>query len=145
MSSEKVRIAHEGVISAISETSISVDIVSKSACSACQARSVCTASDEKVKTVEVPLTIGSLAAHYQVGDRVNVILSSSLGTKAVFYAYGIPLILLLISMIVASSCGMKELYVGLTGIGIVIFYYIVLAFFKGRLSRFFTFSIEKIQ
>lgn len=145
MAKDNTRIPHEGVIAAITESSIQVEILSKSACAACHAKGACPASDQETRMIDVPLTIGTLTSHYQVGDKVNVILTQSLGTRAVFLAYGIPLLLLLISMIVASACGLEELYVGLTGIGMVIIYYIVLAFFKNRLSRVFTFSIEKIQ
>ena len=142
---DNVRITHEGVITDISDTTAEVEILSKSACAACHAKAVCSASDEQVKIIEVPLTITSLSSHFQKGDRVLVILSSSLGPKAVFYAYGIPLVLLLVAMLTASACGLTELYVGLCGIGVVIFYYLVLAFFKDKLSKVFTFSIEKIQ
>lgn len=142
---DKSRISHEGIITAISETAAEVEILNKSACAGCHAKAVCSASDEQVKTIEVPLTLASLSAHFQVGDRVLVILAPSLGTKAVFLAYGIPLILLLLAMVIASACGLSELYVGLTGIAVVIFYYLVLAFFKDKLKKEFTFSIEKIQ
>ena len=142
---DRVRISHEGIITAIDESIARVEIINKSACAECHAKAVCSASDEQVKTIDVPLTLASLSSHFQVGDRVLVILSSSLGTKAVFYAYGIPLILLLVAMLTASACGLAELYVGLCGIGVVIFYYLVLAFFKDKLSKVFTFSIEKIQ
>lgn len=142
--SDKVRVTHEGVITSIGETSIQVEIINKSACAECHAKGVCSASDEKTKTVDVPLTIGNMSAHYEVGDKVLVTLSSSLGFKAVIYAYGVPLALLLVAMLVSSLCGLSELYVGLVGIGVVIFYYLVLAFFKNKLSRVFTFSIQKL-
>ena len=141
---DKVRITHEGIITSIGETSIQVEIIDKSACAQCHAKGVCSVSEEKTKTVDVPLTIGNMSAHYEVGDKVLVVLSSSLGFKAVIYAYGVPLVLLLAAMLISSLCGLAELYVGLTGIGVVIFYYLVLAFFKDKLSRVFTFSIQKL-
>lgn len=142
--SEQVRVTHEGVITSIGENSIQVEIINKSACAECHAKGVCSASDEKTKVVDVPLTIGNMSAHYEVGDKVLVTLASSLGFKAVIYAYGVPLVLLLVTMLVSSLCGLSELYVGLTGIGVVLFYYLVLAFFKNRLTRVFTFSIQKL-
>ena len=142
--SDKVRVTHEGVITSVGEASYQVEIISQSACAECHAKGVCSAADQKTKTVEVPLTIGNMSSLLEVGDRVLVTLSSSLGFKAVLYAYGVPLVLLLISMLVASQCGLSELYVGLTGIGVVIFYYLVLAFFKNKLTRVFTFSIQKL-
>jgi len=55
------------------------------------------------------------------------------------------LFVLLSAMIVASKCGAPELYVGLFGIAGVIFYYLVLFFFRKKLARVFTFSIEKLH
>ena len=144
MSDSKAPVTHEGVITAIGEETATVEIINKTACAACHAKGVCSASDEKVKEIEVPLTIANLSSHFQVGDKVLVVLSSSLSFKAVLYAYGVPLVLLLIALVVASACGLSELYVGLSGIGIVIFYYIALAFFKNKLAREFRFSIRKI-
>lgn len=143
--SEKVRITHEGVITAIGDTSIQVEIVDKSACAECHAKGVCSASDEKIKTVDVPLTIGNMSARYEVGEKVLVTMASSLGFTAVIYAYGVPLVLLLLAMLTASLCGLSELYVGLTGIAAVVLYYIGLAFFSKKLTRVFTFSIQKLQ
>ncbi|MBO4768709.1 MAG: SoxR reducing system RseC family protein [Bacteroidales bacterium] len=144
MADDRTPVTHEGVITAIGESSIIVEILNKSACAACHAKGVCSASDEKVKEVEVPLTIGNMSAHFAVGDKVLVILSSSLTFKAVLYAYGVPLVLLLLALVIASALNLPELYVGLSGIGIVIFYYIALAFFKNKLAREFRFSIRKI-
>ncbi len=144
MSESKAPVTHEGVITAIDESFITVEILNKSACAACHAKGACPASEESIRTVDVPLTIGNMSAHYNVGDKVLVILSSALSFKAVIYAYGVPLVLLLLAMVTASSFKLPELYVGLIGIGVVIFYYIALAFFKNKLAREFRFSIQKL-
>ena len=144
MSQSKAPVTHEGVITAIGENSITVEIINKSACAACHAKGACPASEESVKEVEVPLTIANMSTHYEAGDKVLVILSSSLSFKAVLYAYGVPLVLLLLALAAASAFKLPELYVGLTGIGVVIFYYIALAFFKNKLAREFRFSIQKL-
>lgn len=139
------RVEHDGVVAEISESSISVEIVSKSACASCHAKSVCAVGDSAVKIIEVPLTIGTMAADCKVGDRVKVILDSSLGVNAVWTAYVAPLALLLASILVFSSIGMRDLYTGLLSIGVVALYYLVLSFFRKRLDRIFTFSIEPIN
>ena len=136
------RVEHDGVVAEISESSISVEIVSKSACASCHAKSVCAVGDSVVKIIEVPLTIGTMAADCKVGDRVKVILDSSLGVNAVWIAYVAPLALLLASILVFSSIGMRDLYTGLLSVGVVALYYVILSFFRNRLSRIFTFSIE---
>ena len=139
------RVEHDGVVAEISESSISVEIVSKSACASCHAKSVCAVGDSAVKIIEVPLTIGTMAADCKVGDRVKVILDSSLGVNAVWLAYVAPLALLLASILVFSSVGIRDLYTGFLSIGVVALYYVVLSFFRNRLKRIFTFSIEPIN
>lgn len=138
------RIEHEGRIVAIGETSISVEIINKSACSTCHAKSVCVASDESTRIIEIPYTISSLVEDYKIGDRVNVILGSSLGLQAVWISYVIPLFILMILILSLSFIGIKELYVGLCAIGGVGVYYACVYLFRDKLTRIFTFSIEKI-
>ena len=139
------RVEHEGVVVGISDSSISVEIVSKSACASCHAKSVCAVGDSAVKIIEVPLSIGTLAADCKVGDSVKVVLDSSLGVNAVWIAYVAPMAVLLASILVFSSVGMRDLYNGLLSIGVVALYYVVLSFFRKRIDRIFTFSIEPIN
>ena len=136
------RVEHDGIVVGISDSSISVEIVSKSACASCHAKSVCAVGDSAVKIVEVPLTIGTMAADCKIGDSVKVVLDSSLGVNAVWLAYVAPLALLLASILAFSSVGVRDLYTGLFSIGVVALYYVVLSFFRNRLDRIFTFSIE---
>lgn len=136
------RIEHEGKVVSISENYIGVEIVSKSACAACHAKGVCAASDEAVKVIEVPYDIATLSADYKIGDSVNVVLSSSLGVRAIWFAYVIPLVVLLACIFVFSRAGVEELYIGLCSLGVVALYYAVLALFRNKFSKIFTFTIE---
>lgn len=141
---EKIEnISHEGKIVDISEEYISVEIINKSACSGCHAKSVCVASDQSVKIIDIPYTLGTLVDDYKVGDEVNVILKSSLAADAIWIAYVFPLVALFLAIFILSSIGLAEIAVGLGAIGTVAVYYAVLAFFRNKLSRIFTFSIEK--
>lgn len=144
MAGHRDPVTHEGIVTSVGEDAVRVEIINKTACAACHAKGVCSASDEKVKEVDVPLTIANMSQNFAVGDKVLVILTSSLSFKAVLYAYGLPLLLLLAALVIASACGLSELYVGLSGIVTLIFYYIALAFFKNKLAREFRFSIRKL-
>ena len=97
----KERIEHEGTVVAVDKDYISVEILNKSACAACHAKAVCGASDQAVKVVEVAQDISTLAADYQVGETVNVVMSSAMGTQAIWLAYVVPLIVLMASAAVA--------------------------------------------
>ena len=122
---------------------ISVEILNKSACAACHAKGVCGASDEKIKVVEVAQDITTLTCDFQVGDRVNVVMSSSMGVTAVWLCYVVPLIVLLAAIFIFSKCGCSELVVGLGSLGVVAVYYFGVFLFRNKISKIFTFSIEK--
>ena len=139
----KERIEHEGRVIAVDKDYISVEIVNKSACASCHAKGVCGASDEAVKVVEVAQSFATLADDYQVGETVNVVMSSAMGTQAIWIAYVIPLIVLMASILVFSLCGAGELWMGLGSLGVVALYYLGVYLLRNRISKIFIFSIEK--
>ena len=139
----KERIEHEGRVIAVSKDYISVEIVSKSACAACHARTVCAASDQAVKLVEIAQDLTTLSEDYQVGETVNLVMRPTMGVQAVWIAYVVPLILLMAAMLVFSLCGASELLTGLGSLGVVALWYLGVFFFRNRISKIFIFSIEK--
>ncbi|MBR5100364.1 MAG: SoxR reducing system RseC family protein [Bacteroidales bacterium] len=139
----KERIEHEGRVIAVDKDYISVEIVNKSACAACHAKAVCGASDEAVKVVEIAQDFTTLADDYQVGETVNVVMSSAMGTQAIWIAYVVPLIVLMASILVFSLCGAGELLMGLGSLGVVALYYLGVYLLRNRISKIFIFSIEK--
>lgn len=139
----KERIEHEGRVIAVDKDYISVEIVNKSACAACHAKGVCGASDEAVKVVEVVQDITTLTEDYQVGETVNVVMSSAMGTQAIWLAYVVPLLVLMLSILVFSLCGAGEVLMGLGSLGAVALYYLGVFFYRKKISKIFIFSIEK--
>ena len=139
----KERIEHEGRVIAVDKDYISVEIVNKSACAACHAKGVCGAFDEAVKVVEVAQDITTLTEDYQVGETVNVVMSSAMGTQAIWLAYVVPLLVLMLSILVFSLCGAGEVLMGLGSLGAVALYYLGVFFYRKKISKIFIFSIEK--
>ena len=142
MSKQPRRIEHEGRIVEMDNESISVEIVNKSACATCHAKGVCGASEEQVRTIVIPQTLSTATAGYRVGDTVKLVLSASLGMKAVILAYGLPLVILLAAILILSSLKIEQLYVGLFSLAAVAVYYIFFAIFRDKLDKEFVFSIE---
>ena len=139
----KERIEHEGKVVSVDKDYIAVEILNKSACAACHAKGVCGASDASVKVVEVAQDITTLVQDYQVGETVNVVMSATMGTEAVWLAYAIPLLLLLAVLLGLYTLGVKELYAGLAGIGAALLYYLILRLFKEKLSNEYSFYIKE--
>ena len=72
---------HEGVITSITEDNIKVEIINKSLCASCHAKSFCSASDQKEKVIDVPYYNNN---EFEVGEIVIVSMKKSMGFKAVW-------------------------------------------------------------
>lgn len=133
-------ITHKGRIVSISPEITKVEIISESACASCHAKSICGAGESQSKIVEVPTSGWD---NYSAGDEVTLELKASMGHKAVWVAYCIPLIVLVAALLVCLAAGTSELEAGLIAIGSVALYYVGIALFGGRLKNEYNFSIKQ--
>ncbi|GAB7088203.1 SoxR reducing system RseC family protein [Marinifilum fragile] len=134
------QIDHEGTILEIKDGKITVGIVNVSACAGCHAKGACTMSDMKEKSIDVI----DYSNKYSVGEKVKLTYRESLGWFALMLAYVIPFVLVLLVLFIATAFTNDELISGLLSLAILPPYYIILSFFKGRLKKTFSFTIEKI-
>lgn len=132
-------ISHIGKIVAIDADFITVEIVAESACATCHAAGMCGTADATHKAITVPATVGNWA----VGQEVQVLLRRSMGFKAVWLAYAIPLAVLLAVLLGLNAAGVDELASGLVAIGAVALYYLVLLLFRDKLRNEYSFYIKE--
>ena len=132
-------ITHRGRIVSITPEFTTVEIVSESACAACHAKGLCSLGDSKVKQVEVPTRGWD---NYAVGQEVSVVLRATMGHKAVWLAYGVPLLVLVAALLGILSAGGSELVAGLGAIGAVTVYYGVIWLLRDRLRKEYVFNIK---
>lgn len=132
-------ISHIGKIVAIAPDFITVEIVAESACATCHAASLCGTADTTHKAISVPATLGN----WQVGQEVKVLLKRSMGFKAVWLAYAIPLAVLLGVLLALNAAGLSELASGLIAIAAVGVYYLVLWLFRDKLRNEYSFYIKE--
>lgn len=135
----KNEIRHTGRIVSIDPVVTKVEIIRSSACSACHAKELCGFSEEEKKIVEVPTD--GFALH-EVGEQVEVCLKRTMGMKAVWIAYVLPLVVLMAAILVMSAFGLGELVMGLGAIGCVALYYLVVWCLRDRLNDEFIFYIK---
>lgn len=135
----KKEIYHDGKIIEITPEFTSVEIVSSSACSQCHAKGLCGFSEEESKVVMVPT---SPYTERKVGDTVTLALKQTMGLKAVWISYVIPLIILMILVLSLSSVIDNEVWTGLTAIGGVALYYLVIWLLRDKLKNEFVFYIK---
>lgn len=133
-------ITHKGRIVEVTPVFTTVEIISESACSACHAKSLCGLGESVKKEIQVPTRGWD---NYAPGDEVTVALKATMGHKAVWVAYMIPLVILLAVLLVLSGLGVAELTAGLSAIGAVAVYYILIRIFRDRLRNEYIFNITK--
>ena len=132
-------IRHSGRIVDIDPAVTKVEIIRSSACSACHAKELCGFSEEEKKIVEVAT---SGFQPHNIGDEVVLCMKRSMGMKAVWIAYVIPLVILMVAVLSINTCGFGELATGLGAIAAVAVYYIVILCCRKRLSNEFIFYIK---
>jgi sigma-E factor negative regulatory protein RseC len=137
--SARENITHPGIIYKVSDDTIFVKILAMSACSTCHAKSMCSVAEIEEKIVEVKREVEK---NYSEGQEVVVAMHKSLGGKAVFLGYILPFLLLIGVLIVVLSLSGDEGLAGLSAIGILIPYYLVLYLMRDKLRRTFSFRIQ---
>ena len=98
--SRKNEIRHEGRIVEITPEFTTVEILVSSACAACHAKGLCGMSEAEEKVIMVPT---DPYAQHNVGDTVTVMTKMSMGMKAVWISYVVPLIILMILILSLSE------------------------------------------
>jgi sigma-E factor negative regulatory protein RseC len=133
-------ITHQGIVESIENTRMTVRITQTSACAACSARGHCASADTQDKLIDVYIPPH---AAYRPGDSVTIVGKLSMGMKAVFLAFVMPFVLLIVSLFVFMALtDNDQLLSGLLALAVLIPYYVILWLMKGRLSRSFMFTVE---
>ncbi len=134
------KIKHDGRITAIHGSNITVTILSKSACTSCEAKGLCNSSEIKDKDIDIKY-FGTET--WEVDQLVNVAMKPSMGSKAVLYGYLFPFLFLIAALIAVSAITPNEIIVGLSALGGVVLYFVILWLFREKLNDTFIFEIEK--
>ena len=124
----------------VSEECVKVRILQTSACAACKVASHCNASDKKVKIVDV---FCDDAASYQIGQEVVVSASSGVAANALLLGFGVPFLLLILTLIVTLKLTGNEGVAALAALASLAPYYLVLWLFRNRIRQKLAFSLER--
>lgn len=131
-------ISHKGIVREISESMIIVAIAAESACGDCHAKTICGFSEISEKLVHVQK---DCSKQLKPGDEVQVVMDSKLGTKAVLWAYIIPLFILIASIFICMQFT-NELLAACIGVSLVACHYVLLYKNQDKLDKRFSFSIK---
>ena len=134
-------IIHSGTVERVENGKAYVRILQASACSSCQAAKLCRSSESKEKIIDVPLTSSQEVA---VGQTVQIEGTTSQGLKAVWWAYTLPLILLLVSLFSFVKLTGSEAVAALSSLSVLVAYFFALYLLRDKLSQILSFKISNI-
>jgi sigma-E factor negative regulatory protein RseC len=135
-------IEHQGVIESVEGRHVRVNILQVAACSGCKARSLCASSESKEKIIDV--YEDDAVMKYKIGEDVTVCGALSMGKQAVRLAFGVPVLLIVVWMLVAMVwLKLGELVsVGILALILALYFYI-LYMSRDRMAKKFAFWIKK--
>lgn len=137
--SKKNEIKHRGRIVEMTPDFTTVEILVSSACSECHAKGMCGMSEDEQKMIMLPTDPYST---YNVGDEVQVCTKMTMGLKAAWISYAIPLLILMILILTLPAFLESEVLVGAASVGGVALYYFIIWLLRGKLQNEFVFYIK---
>ena len=136
----KERIEHIGTVQAVGESKVKVKILQSAACGSCEARKLCQSSESKEKIIDAATDGQTL----EVGQRVMVYGSMSMGRDAVVAAFVLPLALIVGWMFASIRLWQLSELLAIGGMALILaLYYLLLYAMRGRLSRRFVFHVDR--
>lgn len=132
-------IEHPAVITDITKDTIYAEILVKEACQHCAASANCTLSQAKTKNIQIPNHNPEL----KIGDKIIVSISVNQSSFALFFAYILPLFIVLSVLFTLINMGFSENISGIFSIICLIPYYFGLWFYHRFFAKKLTLSIKK--
>ncbi len=132
-------VTHEGEVVEDRDQVVKIRMLAVSACHQCTLKKGCSMAESAEKILTIPHVTGS----YVPGEKVVVAISRQAGFLAVTLAFLVPFAILVILITALALAGASEMVTGLTGIGGVGLYYLLLYFFRQQLERRITFTINR--
>lgn len=135
--SQKIR--HDGIVDSIEEGCVHVRILQSAACGACKVAGYCNAAEAKEKLIDV---FTARATNYQVGDTVTVSVSQSMASRALMWAFGLPLVLMIVVLVFVLWQTGNEGLAAQSSLLVLIPYYGLLFLLRHRMRQQIFFEIE---
>lgn len=123
-------VCSEGIVEQVHGDEVHVRLLGAEACGGCKAHGHCTASQAGGRKVTV-----RASETYQVGDRVEVSASGGVAARALWLAFGLPVLLLAGVAVVCQVLVGNEKTAALAALGSLVVYYLMLYLLRGKVSK----------
>lgn len=124
----------------MNDSTVSVKIEVMSACSKCHAKGICSAADMSEKIIDC---ISDQS--FNEGEEVVVEMETKFGFKAVMYAFFIPFLIVVSTLLLTFYATGSETAAALVSFGALVPYYLIIYRMKNYFSKNFFFTCRKIN
>lgn len=132
---------HRATVEYVEGDRIDVRLHVEGACATCRAAKACGMGDSEDKVISL---LTASAGQYAVGEEIIVSIERRMGIKAATYAYIIPFFIMIAVLFVLFGVGATETVAGLSSLGALVLYYVVLRCFRNRIEKEIVFKLRKI-
>ncbi len=132
-------IEHKAKVIDVQKNIIIAQITIKEACQSCEIRHKCGMSQSKKKNI----TIKTTQQNIKIGDNITILLSEKQAKFALFWAYVVPIFLMIMTLILCLKNNITENTSGIFSIICLIPYYFGLWFYHNFFAKKITFEIKK--
>ena len=133
-------LCHRGVVDRIDGKHIKIKIVQSPACGGCRAHDLCNSAESRVRQVDVYTSTPEI---YSIGQEVTLEGRHADARLAAMVAYGIPLLLLVMTLVVMLVLKFSEAISSVAALAVVASYYTFVAcFMRGYLQRRLSFTLK---
>lgn len=133
------RVSHTGVITSITSDELGIEILSSGSCGSCSIKSACGMSETREKHIVVPKPDGK---EFIIGQPVKVSMTARQGGRAAVYAYLIPALLMIFTILIISQFSLKDWIAAVAGISAAAVYYLLLFLFRRKIRERFEYEVE---
>ena len=130
-------VSHIGVVEKVEGSEVTVLITRQHGCSQCGLSSHCNAAGTGIRRVSVIHPEGVL----HPGQQVRVEAGSTVGLKAAWWAFGLPLLLMVAVALAVGSATKSDACAAVAGLASLVPYAVGLYLLRGRMGRRLTFRI----
>ncbi len=123
----------------VTESTLVLEMCSQEACSMCAAKVLC-GQDLEQKTRRIELFNDGL--NRKVGDEVSLLISSIIGLKAAFWFYGVPVFLIILSIVPLRDVITDNFILGVISLALLSVYYFMLWLFRNKIEKQISITIE---
>lgn len=135
------KIEHLAKVLQINNLHVEVEIEPEAGCQGCKLKGTCRGTEQdRTFIISTPF-----ADQFHVGETVLVSVGRAMGFKAVWLSYILPFFVLLGVLLALVYSGVGEAVAGVSALGSVVVYYVVLSFFRKKIDKEISFTINKLH